>query len=158
MSDSSTSMSLKDRVNADLKSAMIARDSERVLVLKSLKSAILYKEVEEGLRDTGLDDQATLAVLKKEKKSRADAHTLYTKANDATRANQEAYQIEVIDAYLPDALTEDQTRELVESAVSELGLEGGISMKDMGSIMGAVRAKNSAVEGGVVSKIIKEMA
>lgn len=145
---------LKNDINNDLKAAMLSGDKPMVMVLQSLKSAILYKEVEESKRDEGLGDEDIVAVLKKEKKSRQDSLKLYTDAGEKERADLEAFQIEVIEKYLPEALSEDETASLVEDAIAELGLES-VSMKDMGSIMKIVRSKNSAAEGGVVSKILK---
>ncbi len=146
---------VKDQINADLKTAMLARDKPLTLVLQSLKSAILYKEVETGTRDTGLPESDILAVLKKEKKSRLDSLALYVQAGEKERANEESYQISVIDTYVPEALDADKTRELVLEAIADLGLDS-VTMKDMGVIMQAVKAKNDAVEGSVVSQIIKE--
>ena len=146
---------VKDDINANLKQAMLDRDKPLVTVLQSLKSAILYKEVEDGKRDEGLDEQPMLAVLKKEKKSRADAYQMYKDAGEAKRADEEAFQMGVIDEYLPEALSEGDTKQLVEEVISELGLET-VEMKDMGAIMKTAKEKNSAIDGGTVSKIIKE--
>lgn len=148
-------MPLKDQINGDLKTAMLSRDKRLTSVLQSLKSAILYKEVEDGKRDEGLDEQTVVAVLKKEKKSRQDAHTMYADAGETERADEEAYQISVIEKYLPATLSEEDTAKLVEEVIAELGLET-VEMKDMGRIMGAVKQKNPSAEGGVVSKVIRE--
>lgn len=149
--------SVTERINSDLKQAMLAGDKPLVLILRSLKSAILYKEVESGKRDTGLDEQEVLAVLKKEKKSRQDAYDTYVGANETERADEEKYQMDVIDRYVPAAPSEEDTRQLVEAAIQELGLQT-VETRDTGAIMKLVKEKNSAVEGGVVSKIIKERA
>ena len=146
---------LKDRINSDLKQAMLDRNKPLTTVLQSLKSAILYKEVEEGKREEGLDEDGITAVLKKEKKSRQDSLQMYKDAGETERADEESFQIEVIEKYLPEALSEDDTRKLVDEVVAELGLEA-VEVKDMGAIMKAAKEKNSAVEGGIVSKIIKE--
>ncbi len=146
---------LKDQINADLKQAMLAGDKSLVLILRSLKSAMLYKEVESGNRDTGLSDQDIVAVLKKEKKSRQDSLDLYNQAGEVERANVEKYQIDVIDRYVPQAPSDEDTQQLVLDAIESLGLSS-VTMKDMGAIMQVVKEKNEAVEGSVVSRIIKE--
>lgn len=146
---------IKEQITADLKQAMLDRNKPLTTMLQSLKSAILYKEVEDGKREEGLDEQAILAVLKKEKKSRQDSLAMYKDAGETERAAEEAFQITVIEKYLPAALSEEDTAHLVDEVISELGLET-VAMKDMGVIMKAAKEKNSAVEGSVVSKIIKE--
>lgn len=146
---------LKDRIASDLKQAMLARDEPLKMVLQSLKSAILYKEVESGSREAGLKESDAVAVLKKEKKSRQDSLALYEKAGDTDRAAEESYQIAVIDQYLPEAPSFEETSRLVSEAIDALGLST-VSMKDMGAIMQKVQSKNDAVEGSVVSRIIKE--
>ena len=146
---------IKEAINADLKQAMLDRNKPLTTVLQSLKSAILYKEVEEGKRDEGLDEQDILAVLKKEKKSRQDSLAVYKDAGETERADEESFQIKVIEKYLPASLSEDDTKKIVNDVIAELGLET-VEMKDMGAIMKAAKAKNTAIEGGIVSKIIKE--
>lgn len=145
---------VKNDISADLKQAMLDRNKPLVTVLQSLKSAILYKEVEEGKREEGLDEQTVLAVLKKEKKSRQDSLKMYKDAGETERADEEAFQIGVIEKYLPASLSEGDTAQLVDEVITELGLKN-IEMKDMGAIMKAAKEKNSAVEGSAVSKIIK---
>jgi len=146
---------LKDQINSDLKSAMLARDKRLVSILRSLKSAILSKEVADNKREEGLDEQVALAVLKKEKKSRQDALDMYNSANETERAEEEKYQMGVIDGYLPAAVSEEDTKQIVEGVIVDLGLEK-VEMKDMGAIMKAAKVKNPALEGAVVSKVIRE--
>ncbi len=147
---------LKTDIDSDLKAAMLSGDKRLVAVLRSLKSAILYKEVEASKRDEGLSDEEVLAVLKKEKKSRLDSSAMYHEANEVGRAEEEDYQISVIDKYLPESLSEEDTRALVEGAVSSLGIEQP-EMKHMGQIIGEVKKKESSVDGALVSKIVKEL-
>lgn len=145
-----------ERIHADLKQAMLAHDKNLVTMLRSLKSAILYKEVESGKRDTGLNDQEVLAVLKKEKKSRQDALQLYEAAGEKARAEEETYQISVIDKYLPQAPSEAETKELVRAVQQELDLST-IAPKDMGAVMKAVREKNPNIDGSTVAKVIQDI-
>ncbi len=145
---------LKADIDRDLKTAMLARDKRLVSILRSLKSAILYKEVADGKRDKGLNDEEVVAVLKKERKSRLDASGLYHKEGEDERAEEEDYQISVIDEYLPEAISESETKALIVSAMSDLDIDKP-EMKYMGQIMKYLKAKNSSVDGAVVSKIIK---
>ncbi len=76
---------LKDRINQDLKTAMLSGDKTRVEILKMLKTAIMYKEVELGVRETGLSEEQVIDVLTKEAKKRLDASTMYEQAGNAEK-------------------------------------------------------------------------
>jgi len=147
---------LKAEIDRNLKAAMLSGDKPLVEILRSLKSAILYKEVAEGKRDEGLDDTAVISVLKKERKSRSDALDMYRTANEKERADKESYQIDVISTYLPESMSEGDTRKLVEQIAAELAIEA-IEMKNMGQIMAEVKKRDLPVEGSIVSKVIKGM-
>ena len=127
-----------DQIQDDLKQAMLARDSLKVDVLKGLKSAFLYQEVESGVRDTGLSEDEALKVLKRESKKRQDSADLYEKGGDSDRRDKELQEKEIIDAYLPEQLSEDDTKKLIDEAIEEMNLSE-LSMKDMGRIIGAVK-------------------
>ena len=87
---------LKLKLDTDLKAAMLAGDKTRVEVLKMLKSSILYKEVELGARDSGLNDEQIIDVLSKESKKRAEAAEMYEKAGRTEQANAEKFEQTVI--------------------------------------------------------------
>lgn len=147
-------VSLKDRINSDLKSAMLAQDKRLVSILRSLKSAILYKEVADGKREEGLSDEETTAVFKKEKKSRQDALALYDSAGEQERADEERYQIEVIEAYLPEEMSEDDIEALVQKIMSEQNITDP-TPKDMGRIISAVKAQAPNADGALVANVVK---
>lgn len=146
----------KSDIERDLKKAMLARDKSLVSILRSLKSAILYREVADGVRDQGIDELSLLAVLKKEKKSRMDALKMYQDAGEVPRAEEEAYQISIIEQYLPVQMSEEDTLSMVKEVIGDLKIED-ISMKDMGQVMSAVKNKASNVDGGTLSKIVKDI-
>lgn len=147
---------LKADIDRDLKAAMLARDKRLVSILRSLKSAILYKEVAEGKREEGLDDASILAVLKKERKSRRDASGMYHKANETERGDEEDYQIEQIENYLPEEMSEQAVADLVRAVISKLGIDSP-EMKDMGRIIGAAKQKEPSADGNMLSKVVKEL-
>ncbi len=145
-----------DQIQDDLKQAMLARDSLKVDVLKGLKSAFLYQEVESGVRDTGLSEDEALKVLKRESKKRQDSADLYEKGGDSDRRDKELQEKEIIDAYLPEQLSEDDTKKLIDEAIEEMNLSE-LSMKDMGRIIGAVQAKGQGnTDGSLVARLVKE--
>ncbi len=145
---------LKQQLSDDLKAAMLAGDKPLVGILRDLKSAILSKEVAENKRDQGLEDNEIVAVLKKEQKSRKESLDVYQKAGEQERANIEKYQLEVIEKYLPEEMSEDDVKKLVDEVVSSL--EGDISMKDMGRIIGVVKAKADNIDGALLAQIVKD--
>ena len=145
---------LKDILNKDLKAAMLAGDKRMSAFLRDLKSAILAKEVADGKRDTGLTDAESIAVLKKEQKSRKESMDVYTKAGATERADEEKYQLDIIQNYLPEELSEEKTRALVDQIVS--GIDGDLTMKDMGRIIGQAKQQSDNVDAALLAKIVKE--
>ena len=91
---------LKDKIDSDLKTAMLSGDKTRVEILKMLKTAILYKEVELNLREEGLSDEQTIDVLSKEAKKRLDAADMYEKAGNNEKAQAERDEQLVVSEYL----------------------------------------------------------
>lgn len=144
-----------EKLTQDLKSAMLARDASKVEVIKSLKSAILYEEVAQKKRDSGLSDDEAIAVLKRESKKRADAAELYKKGGNQELANKELSEKEVIDVYLPELMDEAATESLVDQAVSDLEIED-LQQTDMGRVIGEVKKRGGAgVDAALVAKIVK---
>ncbi len=148
-------MSIKDTLQADLKTSMLARDSFKTDVIKSLKSAILYAEVATGKRYEGLDDEAILAVFKKESKKRAESAELYDKGGNAESAQKERKEKEIIDAYLPAQLDEAAVQALIDAAMADMGITE-VTKQDMGKVIGAVRSKGGAeVDGSMLARLVQ---
>lgn len=126
-------MSLKERIGADVKSAMKAREKERLGVLRLVTAALKQKEVDERV---ALDDTAVLAVLDKMVKQRRDSVEQYEKAGREDLAARERYEIDVISAYLPQPLGEDEIAALIDKAIAETD---ATSMQDMGAVMARLR-------------------
>ena len=147
-------MSLKDTLQADLKTSMLARDSFTTDVIKALKSAILYAEVATNKRDVGLSDDEILGVFKKESKKRQESADLYTKGDRAELAQKELAEKNIIDKYLPAQLSEDALNKMIDAAMSELQISA-ITKQDMGKIMGNVKQKGGAeVDGSVLARLV----
>ncbi len=148
-------MALKERIEADLKTAMLARDSFLVETLRGLKSVILLQEVAEGKRDEGLDDTVVEGLLAKEAKKRDESAVLFEQGGNQASADKERQEKEVIAQYLPKQLSEDDIRALVQQAIADTG---AASMQDMGKVIGAVKAKaGNSADGSLVAKIVKEI-
>lgn len=147
-------MALKEQINADLKTAMLARDSFLVETLRGIKSAILAEEVAKQKRETGLDDSEIESLLTKEAKKRDEAALLFEKGGNQASADKERAEKEVIQRYLPEQLTEDEIRAVVQQIVNETGAK---DVKDMGRVIGAVKSKvGNKADGSLVAQIVKE--
>lgn len=146
---------LKDKLQDDLKQAMLARDTETVDVLKGLKSAILYEEVAKNKRDEGLNDDEILAVFKKESKKRQDSVDMYIKGGSQEKAEKEQQEKAIIDSYLPEQLSEEEAIKVIETALADLGISDP-EKKDMGRIIGAVKATGAEIDGSTLAKLVSQ--
>ena len=141
---------LKTRILSEVKDAMRARDKERLGVLRMVTAAIKQREVDSRIE---LDDSAVLQVLDKMIKQRRDAEAQFRDAGRPELADQEAYEVTVISAYMPEALDQDSLAALVDEAVAAAG---AVSMKDMGKVMGTLRPKvQGRADMGAVSAAVK---
>lgn len=146
-------MEVKKKLQEDLKQAMLARESEKLEVLKGLKSAVLYAEVEQGKREEGLDDAGMIAVFKKEAKKRHDAVELYRKGGNDEQADKELREKEIIDAYLPEQLSDEEVEKLIDQVMSDQNIESP-EKKDMGRIIGSVKATGAEVDGAKLAQLV----
>jgi hypothetical protein len=144
---------LYDKINDDLKQAMIGKDHKRVSVLKMLKSAILYSVIDSGARDQ-ISDEQVVVILQKESKKRREAYELYAKAGDKHREEEEKYEKETIDQYLPEMLSEDQVAELVDKAIERLET---VNPQMLGKIIAEVKSESKGLaEGSLIARLTKE--
>ena len=142
---------LKDRITSDMKAAMKGGDKKRLGVIRLILAALKQVEVDER---TELDDAQVTAVLDKMVKQRRDSVEQYRKGGRKDLADQEAYEIEVIQEYLPEPLGEDEIARLVEAAIGETGATG---IKDMGKVMGLLKPKLAGrADMGRVSGLVKQ--
>jgi uncharacterized protein YqeY len=140
-------MSLKARILEDVKSAMRAHERERLSALRLVTAAIKQKEVDERIE---LDDPQVLAVLDKMVKQRRESIEQYELAGREDLAARERFELEIIQGYLPTPLAEDELNELIRNTISELGAS---SLRDMGPVMNALRAR---VQGRADMKAVSE--
>lgn len=143
-------MTLKERITEDMKSAMRASDKERLSTIRMVQAAIKQREVDERI---ALDDAQVLAVLEKMVKQRRESIAAFEQGGRADLADKEKAEIQILVAYLPEQLTEAEVDALIQAAIAETG---AASMKDMGKVMGAVKAKAAGrADMGAVSARIK---
>ena len=141
---------LKDQITEDMKTAMRAKDSERLGTIRLLLAALKQKEVDERVV---LDDAAVVAIVDKLIKQRKDSLEAFQKAERKDLADKEAAELVVLQAYLPARLSADEVAAAVKAIVAELGASGP---GDMGKVMGAVKAKLAGkADMGQVSAAVK---
>lgn len=145
---------LKRQIEQDLKTAMLAGNKTLATTLRGLKSAILYEEVAKGKREAGLAEAEITSVLSKEAKKRQESADLYAQGGNLARAEAEILEKEVIEKYLPAAISDEQLSELLTQAESELG---PITSQNMGQVIGWVKAKSvGSVDGARIAAAVKE--
>ena len=143
-------MSLKDQITEDMKTAMRAKDSERLGTIRLLLAALKQKEVDERVV---LDDAAVVAIVDKLIKQRKDSIEAFQKAERKDLADKEAAELVVLQAYLPARLSAEEVTAAVKAIVAELGASGP---GDMGKVMGAVKTKLAGkADMGQVSAAVK---
>jgi len=142
--------SLKDKITADMKDAMRAKDKDTLGAIRLIQAAIKQREVDERIE---LDDSQVLAILDKMVKQRRDSITQYRDAGREELAAREEAEISIIQNYLPAALSEAEIDALIEEAISSSGAQ---SMQDMGKVMGQLKPKlQGRADIGEVSARIK---
>ena len=146
-------MSLKARIQEDMKAAMRGGDKRRLGVVRLILAAVKQREVDERIE---LDDIQITVVLDKMLKQRRESLSQYEQAGRADLAEQERYEMEVVQAYLPQPLSTTEIAALVTAAISETGASG---IKDMGKVMALLkpqiqgRADMSAVSAQIKAKL-----
>jgi uncharacterized protein len=148
-------MLLKDQITEDMKTAMRAKDAERLGTIRLLLSACKQKEVDERVV---LDDTMVVSIIDKMIKQRKDSIDAFTKADRKDMADKEAAEITVLQGYLPVRMTSDEVLAAVKAIVATLGAELGrdVGPGDMGKVMGSAKAQLAGkAEMGQVSAAVK---
>ena len=145
-------MEIRERLTADMKSAMRERDQLRLEAIRFLQAAIKYREIE--LRPNPINEDEVTGVIKRMVKQRKESIEQYLAANRQDLVDKETRELAIIEAYLPAALDESAIAQIVEETVAELG---ATSPKEMGQVMKATMAKLAGqnIDGKVVSSLVK---
>jgi len=146
-------MSLQQRLSDEIKSAMLAKDADRLGTLRLLKSAIGYAQMEKKAETT--TDADFIGLVQKEVKKRRDSIDQFEKGGRVELAAKEKKEITVLETFLPQALSETELVELVRGTIQELG---ATSKKEMGQVIKAVQAKAAGrAEGKTVSGLVAKL-
>ncbi|RAU99255.1 GatB/YqeY domain-containing protein [Paenibacillus sp. YN15] len=145
-------MTLNDRLNEDMKQAMRSQDKFRLSVIRMVRSSI--KNIEIDQRKT-LDDQDVLDVLNREIKQRRDSLQEFEKAGRQDLVDQVTKELDILTAYMPKQLSEDEVKAIVQQTIQEVGAS---SKADMGKVMGALMPKvKGLADGKLVNQIVSQL-
>jgi uncharacterized protein YqeY len=139
-------------INADIKSAMLAKEKEKLAALRDIKSKLLL-EATSGTSGE-VTEEVAMKICMKLHKQRMETYELYIKQNREDLAAEELFQAKVIEAYLPKMLSEDEVRYEVQAAIAQVGASGP---QDMGKVMGLLTGKLAGkADGKMISALVKE--
>lgn len=145
-------MSIKESIQAELKTAMKAKEKNTVTVIRSVQAAIKKIEIDKQIE---LTDEQILDVLQKQIKQRKESLKIYTENDRADLAEKEQAEIEVLTGFMPEPLSLDELSALVEQQIKALE---ATSMKDMGKVMASLKEKVAGrAEPSDVSKLVKQL-
>ena len=144
-------MSLTDRINTDIKEAMKAKEADKLAALRDIKSKLLLEATSGGGE---VSEDAENKIVMKLYKQRMDTYDLYVKEGREDLAKDEKFQAEVISAYMPEMMSEDEIRKVVQDKIAAMGASGP---QDIGKVMGPIMGQlNGKADGSVISSIVKE--
>ncbi len=147
-------MTLEERINQDIKAAMIAKDQAKLRGLRAIKAAILLAKTEKGHTET-LTEDTEIKVLQKLVKQRKESAEIYKTQNRADLYQIEFEEQEVIEAYLPKQLDKAEVEALIQSIISSLG---ATNVKDMGKVMAAANQQLAGrADGRTISEVVKSL-
>ncbi len=144
-------MPLEEKVNADIKAAMIAKDAKKLEAIRAIKSVILLLKTS----PEGYTDESEIKALQKEVKKRKETAEIYTTQSRPELAEDELFQAGIIEAYLPKQMSTD---ELKTELIKIIAAKGASSAADMGKVMGlATKQLSGKADGKAISQIVKEL-
>lgn len=144
-------MGIEEKVNADVKASMLAKDSKRLEAVRAIKSVLLLLKTS----PEGLSEESATKAIQKEVKKRKESADIYTQQNRADLAETELFQAKVMEEYLPKQMGEDEIRAELKNIISQVG---AASAADMGKVMGAAsKAFAGKADNKVVSQLVKEL-
>jgi len=144
-------MNIEEKINADIKTAMLAKDAKKLEALRAIKSAVLLLKTS----PEGLTEDSAMKAIQKEVKKRKESSDLYTQQNRADLAEVENYQASVLEEYLPKQLSEEEIKVQLQAIITQVGANGA---GDMGKVMGAAtKAFAGKADNKIVSQLVKQL-
>ena len=146
-------MSLSDRLSQEIKSAMLARDADRLTALRLLKSAIGYAQIERKTENLG--DGEVIAIIQKEIKKRRDAIDQFEKGGRPELVAKEKAELAVLETYLPQPFSNEELETIVRATIQEIG---ATTKKEMGAVIKAVQAKAAGrADGKTIGALVGKL-
>ena len=146
-------MSLSDRLSQEIKSAMLARDADRLTPLRLLKSAMGYAQIER--KTENLSDADVIAIIQKEIKKRRDSIDQFEKGGRPELAAKEKAEVAVLETFLPQPFSNEELEQLVRATIQEIG---ATTKKEMGAVIKAVQAKVAGrADGKTISALVGKL-
>jgi len=147
-------MSLKQKIDSDIKTAMLAKNKEELDALRSIKSMILLAETEKGVT-ADITSEAEGKILMKAAKQRKESAEIFQKENREDLAKRELFQLEIISRYLPKQLSSQEIEAILKNIIAQVGAKGP---QDMGKVMGtATKQLAGQADGKVISELTKKL-
>lgn len=147
-------MTLAEQINEDIKNAMLAKDAKKLEALRAIKSGLLILKTSKGGGDE-IPQDLEMGLLKKLVKQRKESAAIYREKDRVELAEEEEFQAAIIEKYLPEQISGDELRVIVEGIIAETGAE---SMKDMGRVMGmASKQLAGKADNKEISGIVKDL-
>lgn len=146
-------MSLENRINDDIKAAMLAREKDKLEALRAVKSAVLLAKTEKA--GASLDEETEIKMLQKMVKQRKEAADIYQSQGRQDMADAELFQAKVIEVYLPAQLSAAELEDIIKGIISETGAS---SPKEMGKVMGLASQRLAGkADGKMIAQIVKQL-
>ncbi len=147
-------MSLTDKINKDIKAAMLAKESKKLEALRAVKAALLLAMTDKSSGGEVSQD-AEIKILQKLVKQRKESAELYRSQNRPELAEDEEFQYSIIEKYLPEQMGEDELKKIIQDIINQTGAE---SMRDMGKVMGMASMQLAGkADNRLISQIVKEL-
>lgn len=145
---------LQQQLQTDLKESMLAKDEVRTSSIRLVLSALKYFEIQKGGAGYESTDEEILEVINKEAKKRKEAIEMYRQNNRQDLVDKEQKELDILQKYLPEQMSEDEIRNFVKEAVAQTSAS---SPADIGKVMGVLMGKiKGKADGNIVSKIVRE--
>jgi uncharacterized protein YqeY len=144
-------MGIEEKINADVKASMLAKDAKRLEAVRAIKAVVLLLKTS----PEGLTEESALKAIQKEYKKRRETAEVYIQQNRQDLADDELAQAKIMEEYLPKQLSEDELKDIIRNAIKETDAS---SPADMGKVMGAAnKVIAGRADGKMVSQLVKEM-
>jgi hypothetical protein len=146
-------MSLQKQIDQDIKQAMLAKDKDRLVALRAIKSALLLAKTEKGIAE--LSDEAELKLLQKLVKQRKESAAIYQQQGRNDLADKELDEAKIIEKYLPEPMSDEELTGIIKGIIDEVGAS---TMADMGKVMGIANKKLAGkAEGKAIADKVKSL-